>query len=138
MAKGKTTRRKKQPRKKRTGGAAAPSKRLRLDGTSLQLGRLAPLVRGGELHLTVSAGARIRVKAARAFVDQTRPREDRLDGGVGSGGGAGFGGSDSAGDAGALDVDHVEGTQMPVGAVQDTEDDEALAPARTPAHTEGE
>ena len=70
MAKGKTTRRKKQPRKKRTGGATAPSKRLRLDGTSLQLGRLAPLVRGGELHLTVSAGARIRVKAARALVDQ--------------------------------------------------------------------
>ena len=77
------------------------------------------------------------LEAARAFVDQTRPREDRLDGGVGSGGGAGFGGSDSAGDAGALDVDHVDGMQTPVRAVQDTEDDEALAPARTPAHTEG-
>ena len=77
------------------------------------------------------------LEAARAFVDQTRPREDHLDGGVGSGGGAGFDGSDSVGNAEVLDVDHAEVTQTPVGAVQDTEDDEALAPARTPAHTEG-
>ena len=36
------------------------------------------------------------LEAARAFVDQTRPREDHLDGGVGSGGEAGLGASDLA------------------------------------------
>ena len=74
MAKRKTTRRKTTRRsKKRTKKAksAAPrAKRLRLDGTSLSIERLAPLVRGEGLHLTVSAGARARVKEARAFVDR--------------------------------------------------------------------
>ena len=50
------------------------------------------------------------LEVARAFVDQTRPHEDHLDGGVGSGGGAGFGGSDPLGDAGASNENHVEGT----------------------------
>ena len=36
------------------------------------------------------------LEAARAFVDQTRPRQDHLDEGVGSGGEAGFGASDLA------------------------------------------
>ena len=43
---------------------------MRLDGTSLSIERLAPLVRGEALHLTVSAGARARGKAARTLVDE--------------------------------------------------------------------
>ncbi len=74
MAKRKTTRRKTTRRKRassKKAKAAAPRvKRLRLDGTSLSIDRLAPLVRGEDLHLTVSAGARARVKEARAFVDE--------------------------------------------------------------------
>ena len=62
MAKRKTTRRRKK-RTKKAKSAAPSAKRLRLDGTSLSIDRLAPLVRGGDLHLTVSAGARARVNA---------------------------------------------------------------------------
>ena len=73
MAKRKTTRReaarRKRVRSKKAKSALPRIKRLRLDGTSLSIERLAPLVRGGDLHLTVSAGARARVKAARAHVD---------------------------------------------------------------------
>ncbi len=69
MAKRNTTRRRKK-RKKKTKSAAPSAKRLRLDGTSLSIDRLAPLARGGDLHISISAGARTRVKAARAFVDQ--------------------------------------------------------------------
>ncbi len=76
--------------------------------------------------------------AARAFVDQTRPHDDHLFGGEGSGGGAGTDESDQAGDAEIWNPDDVEDPQ-------DTEDDDAHAPARapagaparTPAHTEG-
>ena len=65
MAKRKTTRRKttrRKTRRSKKAKAAAPRiKRLRLDGTSLSIERLAPLARGEDLHLTVSAGARARV-----------------------------------------------------------------------------
>ncbi len=63
------------------------------------------------------------LEAARAFVDQTQPRADHFDGGPGSRGGADVGGSDGPG--------------QEMGAIQDPEDDEALAPARTTVHTEG-
>jgi len=74
MAKRKTTRRKtarrKRVRSKKAKSAPPRVKHLRLDGTSLSIERLAPLVRGEALHLTVSAGARARVKAARTLVDE--------------------------------------------------------------------
>jgi histidine ammonia-lyase len=74
MAKRKTTRRKTTRRKRassKKAKAAAPRvKRLRLDGTSLSIDRLAPLARSEDLHITVSAGARARVKEARALVDE--------------------------------------------------------------------
>ncbi|MCH2105642.1 MAG: histidine ammonia-lyase [Planctomycetes bacterium] len=74
MAKRKSTRRKstrrKRARTKKVKAAVPKVKRLRLDGTSLSLDRLAPLVRGEDLHLTVSAGARALVKEARALVDE--------------------------------------------------------------------
>lgn len=65
----KTTRRKARSTKRANSGAPAV-KRLRMDGTSLSIERLAPLVRGGDLNLTVAAGARVRIRAARALVDQ--------------------------------------------------------------------
>ncbi len=65
------------------------------------------------------------LEAARAFVDQTRPREDYPDGGVDSGDGAGSGGSEEASDAEILDAEGTQGT--PVGA----------APAHGPPHGEG-
>ena len=74
MAKRKTTRRKssrrKRTRSKKVKAAAPRVKRLRLDGASLTIDRLSPLVRGEDLHLSVSAGAKARVKEARALVDE--------------------------------------------------------------------
>ena len=74
MAKRKTTRRKssrrKRTRSKKVKAAAPRVKRLRLDGASLTIERLSPLVRGEDLHLSVSAGAKARVKEARALVDE--------------------------------------------------------------------
>ena len=64
----KTTRRAKKKTKKAAAGAVKP-KHLRLDGSSLSIERLAPLARGGDLHLKVAAGARARVKEARALID---------------------------------------------------------------------
>ena len=62
------------------------------------------------------------LEAARAFVDQTQPRVDHFNGGPSSrGGGA---------------AAH-EAEVLPMGATQDTEDDEALAPAQIPADTGG-
>ena len=74
MAKRKTTRRKssrcKRTRSKKVKAAAPRVKRLRLDGASLTIERLSPLVRGEDLHLSVSAGAKAGVKEARALVDE--------------------------------------------------------------------
>ena len=67
---GRRSTRRKRARKKKVKAAAPKVKRLRLDGTTLSLERLAPLVRGEDLHLTVSAGARALVKEARALVDE--------------------------------------------------------------------
>jgi histidine ammonia-lyase len=64
----KTTRRAKKKTKK-TPSVVIKTKHLRLDGSSLSIDRLAPLARGAELHLKVAAGARARVKEARALID---------------------------------------------------------------------
>ena len=91
------------------------------------------LVKFAKLRPTPDA-CRDSLEAARAFVDQTRPHDDHFLGSEGSGRRAATGPSDQAGDAEIWNSDDVEGAQ-------DTEDDDAHAPAgapaRTPAHTEG-
>ncbi len=72
------------------------------------------------------------LEAARAFVDQTRPREDYRDGGVGSDGGGAHSGDGAefaeSGQAGDAEAGDAEGTQeTPVGA----------APAHGPPQGEG-
>ena len=74
------------------------------------------------------------LEAARAFVDQTQPRVDQVVEGPDSTGGADEWDAPTS-DAEGLSVGAMQDT--PVGATQDTEDDEALAPARIPADTEG-
>ena len=66
--------------------------------------------------------------AARAFVEQTQPRVDHLNGGPGSGGGADVAGSDLP----ERDLDGAPGA-----GPGDAENAEALAPARVPADTGG-
>ena len=74
------------------------------------------------------------LEAARAFVDQTQPRVDQVVEGPDSTGGADEWDAPTS-DAEGLSVGAMQDT--PVGATQDTEDDEALAPARIPADTGG-
>ena len=62
------------------------------------------------------------IEAARAFVHQTQPRVDHLNGGPGSDGAAAEGG---------------DAELFPEGAEPDTGDYTALEPAPTPAHSEG-
>ncbi len=62
------------------------------------------------------------LEAARAFVAQTQPRVDHFNGGPSSR---------------AVGAAVSEAEVSPMGATQDTEDDEALAPARIPADTGG-
>ena len=79
------------------------------------------LVKFAKLRPTPVASRKI-LEAARAFVDQTKPHEDHLNGGPGSRGAAPGGG---------------DAELFPVEASADTENHEVLEPARTPIHSEG-
>ena len=85
------------------------------------------LVKFAKLRPTPAASQEI-IEAARAFVDQTKPHEDHVNGGSGSGEGAPAGG-----DAELFSVE----ASAPVEAGADTENHEVLEPAPTPIHSEG-
>jgi hypothetical protein len=84
------------------------------------------LVKFAKLRPTPVASQGI-LEAARAFVDQTKPHEDHLKGGPGSGEDAPAGG-----DAALFSVE----ASAPVEAGADAENHEALEPAPTPIHSE--
>ena len=85
------------------------------------------LVKFAKLRPTPVASREI-LGAARAFVDQTKPHEDHLNGGPGSRGGAPAGGDAELSPVGA---------SAPVEAGADTENHAVLDPKPTPAHSEG-
>ena len=66
------------------------------------------------------------LEVARAFVDRTQPRVDQV-----------VEGPDSTGGAGEWDAPPNDAEGLSVGAAQDTEDDEALAPVQIPTDTAG-
>jgi hypothetical protein len=85
------------------------------------------LVKFAKLQPTPVASREI-LEAARAFVDQTKPHEDHLNGGPGPGEEAPAGGDE--------DLFSVEAS-APLEAGADTENHEVLEPAPTPIHSEG-
>jgi hypothetical protein len=86
------------------------------------------LVKFAKLRPTPVASQGI-LEAARAFVDQTKPHEDHLNGGPGSGEDAPAGGDE---DRFSMEA------SAPVEAGADTENHEVLEPAPTPIHSEGD
>jgi hypothetical protein len=75
-----------------------------------------------------SVACREILEAARAFVDQTKPHDDHLNGGPGS-----VGAAPAGGDAELFSVE----ASAPVGASADMENHEVLEPAPTSIHSEG-